>query len=71
MMHAKKTEEDKFRAAVMAKPEWKAKYGSAWTDIAGAERKYETRSQRRNSFSTAPTRTWPTSPPTSLTTWLR
>jgi hypothetical protein len=43
VMNVKKTEEEKFRAAVMAKPEWKAEYGSAWTEIAAAERKYEPR----------------------------
>jgi hypothetical protein len=43
VMNTKKSEEEKFRAAIMAKPELKAKYGSAWTDIAGAERKYEPR----------------------------
>ncbi len=43
VMNVKKQEEQKFRAAVDAKLEWKAKYGGAWTEIAAAERKYEPR----------------------------
>ena len=38
MMDTKRAAEEAFKAAVMANPEWKAKYGSAWDEIAEAER---------------------------------
>ena len=43
VMDAKRADEEKFRAAVMASPELKSKYGTAWSDIAEAERKAASR----------------------------
>jgi hypothetical protein len=43
VMSAKRSDEEKFRAAVMAKPELKAKYGAAWDEIAAADRKSASR----------------------------
>lgn len=42
-MAGKKKDEDEFRAKVMANPQWKAAWGSAWDDIAGAEKKAASR----------------------------
>ena len=39
----KRKDEEAFRAAVMAKPQWKAAYGGAWDQIAQAEKKAATR----------------------------
>jgi hypothetical protein len=39
VMEAKRKEEEAFKARVMGNPEWKAAYGSAWDQIAGAEKK--------------------------------
>jgi hypothetical protein len=36
----KRADEAEFRAKVMANPEWKAAYGGAWQDIAGAYQKW-------------------------------
>jgi hypothetical protein len=47
VMDGKRKDEDAFRAAVMAKPEWKAAYGSAWDEIAQAEKKAATRLKER------------------------
>src|SRR6185295_6646356 len=45
---AKKTAEDKLRAAVNANPEYKAKWGDAWDKIAAAEATYRTFYQRHS-----------------------
>ena len=39
----KRKDEEAFRAAVMANPQWKAAYGGAWDQIAQAEKKAATR----------------------------
>ncbi|MGA2212062.1 MAG: S46 family peptidase, partial [Bryobacteraceae bacterium] len=39
VMDTKRSDEEKFKAAVMANPQWKAAYGSAWDEIAAAEKK--------------------------------
>jgi len=39
VMNAKRTDEQKFRALVMANAEWRTAYGGAWDQIAAAERK--------------------------------
>ena len=43
VMDTKRQDEEKFKAAVMANPQWKAAYGSAWDEIAAAEMKSESR----------------------------
>jgi len=43
LMAKREKEEKDFRAQVDAKPEWKAEYGSAWEEIAKAEKLYLTR----------------------------
>ena len=43
VMDAKRTDEAKFKALVMANPKWKAAYGNAWDQIAAAEKKAQTR----------------------------
>jgi hypothetical protein len=43
VMDTKRADEEKFKAAVMANPQWKAAYGSAWDEIAGAEKKAASR----------------------------
>ena len=43
----KRKEEEAFRAAVMANPQWKAAYGGAWDQIAQAEKKAATRLKER------------------------
>jgi hypothetical protein len=43
IMAAKRAEEEKFKAAVMANPKLKAEYGNAWSQIAEAEHKAATR----------------------------
>jgi hypothetical protein len=47
VMDKKRKDEDAFRAAVMAKPEWKAAYGSAWDEIAQAQKKAAGRLKER------------------------
>ena len=47
IVKTKREAEDKFKAAVDANPELKAKYGSAWNEVAEAERKSATRSKER------------------------
>jgi hypothetical protein len=39
VMDTKRTDEQKFRAVVLANADWRAKYGQAWDEIAAAERK--------------------------------
>ena len=39
IMQAKRADEEKFKASVMANREWRSAYGAAWDEIAGAERK--------------------------------
>ncbi len=43
----KRKDEEAFRAAVMANPQWKAAYGDAWDQIAQAEKKAATRLKER------------------------
>ncbi|MBV8728254.1 MAG: S46 family peptidase, partial [Acidobacteriia bacterium] len=43
VMETKRTEEQKFRQAVMAKPALETQYGRAWEEIAAAEKKAATR----------------------------
>ena len=43
VMDAKRADEAKFKAQVAANPQWKANYGSAWDQIAAAEKKAQTR----------------------------
>jgi peptidase S46-like protein len=43
VMDAKRADEAKFKAQVMANPKWKAAYGNAWDQIATAEKKSQTR----------------------------
>ena len=50
-MDAKRSDEAKFKAQVMANLQSKAAYGSAWDQIAAAEKKAQSRS-KRNSIST-------------------
>lgn len=47
IMDKKANEESGFKARVMANPQWKAEYGSAWSDIADAERKLAGRTNDR------------------------
>jgi hypothetical protein len=47
VMDGKRKNEDAFRAAVMAKPEWKAAYSAAWDEIAQAQKKAGTRLKER------------------------
>jgi hypothetical protein len=47
VMDAKRKDEEAFRAAVVAKPEWKAAYGSAWDQIAQAQKKAAGRLKER------------------------
>jgi len=46
-MAKKQAEENEFKAAVMAKPEWAKEFGGAWDAIAGAEKKAATRAGER------------------------
>jgi hypothetical protein len=43
VMDAKRADEEKFKAAVNANPQWKSQYGNAWTETAEATRKASTR----------------------------
>jgi len=43
VMDAKRADETKFRALVAANPQWKTAYGTAWDQIAAAEKKAQTR----------------------------
>ena len=45
VMGKKEQEEEQFKAAVMANPEWKKAYGGAWEAIAEAEKKAATRTK--------------------------
>src|SRR5579872_1966366 len=47
VMDKKRQDEESFRAAVMANPQWKAAYGGAWDQIAQAEKKAATRMKER------------------------
>jgi len=44
----KQKEEDDFKAKVMANAQWKAAYGSAWQEIADAEKKAATRTKEQS-----------------------
>ena len=52
IMQTKRAQEQKFQAAVDANPQLKAKYGSAWSDIAKADRIAATRIKQRFFHST-------------------
>ncbi len=52
VMDTKRTDEQKFKAAVMANPQWKAMYGSAWDEIAAAEKKSASRVKEQYFHST-------------------
>jgi hypothetical protein len=52
VMQKKRSDEEKLRAAVMAKPELKAEYGSAWDEIGAAEKKAASRVKERFYHST-------------------
>jgi hypothetical protein len=52
VMDTKRQDEEKFKSAVNAKPELKSKYGTAWEEIAAAERKSATRIKERLYHST-------------------
>ncbi len=43
VMDTKRADEEKFKAAVLANPQWKAAYGSAWDEVAAAEKKSASR----------------------------
>ena len=43
LMEKKRKEEESFKATVMANPEWKKEYGSAWSAMAGSIEKQTTR----------------------------
>ena len=45
VMAKKDKEEDEFRARVASNPEWKTRYGAAWTAIAEAENKADSRAK--------------------------
>jgi hypothetical protein len=47
VMGKKQSDEREFRSKVMANPEWRAAYGSAWDAIAAAEKKAATRTKER------------------------
>jgi hypothetical protein len=47
IMAKKQVEENQFKSAVAANPEWAAAYGSAWDAIAGAEKKLASRAGER------------------------
>ncbi|MBZ5602787.1 MAG: S46 family peptidase [Acidobacteriia bacterium] len=52
IMSAKRDDEQKFRAAVLARPELLSKYGTAWDEIADAEKKSASRIKERFYHST-------------------
>jgi hypothetical protein len=52
VMDTKRADEEKFKAAVMANPQWKAAYGSAWDEIAAVEKKQASRVKERYFHST-------------------
>ncbi len=52
VMNTKRSEEEKFKAAVAANPGLKSEYGGAWDEIAAAERKAATRIKERFYHST-------------------
>ena len=52
VMQTKRDQEEKFKAAVDNHPQWKEKYGNAWSEIAEADRKSATRIKERFFHST-------------------
>ena len=52
VINAKRTDEEKFKAAVQANPQLKSLYGSAWDEIAASEHKAATRIKERFFHST-------------------
>jgi hypothetical protein len=52
VMAKKQKDEDEFKAKVMANPEWKKAYGSAWDEIAEATRKAASRTKEQFFHST-------------------
>lgn len=52
VMETKRADEEKFKSAVMAKPDLKSKYGDAWDETAAAEHKAATRIKERFYHST-------------------
>ncbi len=52
VMDTKRADEDKFKAAVLANPQWKAAYGGAWDEIAASEKKAVSRVKEQYFHST-------------------
>jgi Peptidase S46 len=52
VMDTKRADEDKFKAAVLANPQWKAAYGGAWDEIAASEKKAASRAKEQYFHST-------------------
>jgi hypothetical protein len=52
VMDTKRADEDKFKAAVQANPQWKAAYGGAWDEIAAAGKKASSRVKEQYFHST-------------------
>src|SRR3984957_19443247 len=52
VMDTKRADEDKFKAAVLANPQWKAAYGGAWDEIAASGKKAASRVKEQYFHST-------------------
>jgi hypothetical protein len=58
LMAKKQKEETDFRARVDANPQWRQEYGSAWTEIAEAEKKFESRNKQARFRGVGGSRMW-------------
>ena len=58
LMAKKEKDEADFRARVDANPEWQQAYGSAWTEIEEAEKKFESRNKQARFRSVGGSRMW-------------